>query len=247
MSLQARRIAILVEDLYQDQEVWYPYYRLKEAGAQVVIVGTGKSEYKSKFGYPITADTAASKVKADAFDAVVIPGGYAPDILRRDPAAVRLVKEADRQGKVIGAICHAGWVLCSADVLRGRTVTCFFAIKDDVVNAGATYVDREVVRDGHLITSRTPDDLPAFLRTIIEALQEGRPWVPTGSPSTALRIPRRSKESRATPREARGPHYVVPRLRSGRPRAKGPRPGAVARVEGSSHARSSPPKAAARR
>jgi len=171
--LQGKRVAILVEDLYHDQEVWYPYYRLKEAGAEVVVVGTGsKKEYKGKYGYPVTPDTVAEQVSASDFDAVIVPGGYAPDLLRRSPAVIRLIKEANQQGKVIGAICHAGWVLCSADVLRGKTVTCFLAIKDDVVNAGAVYVDREVVRDGDLITSRKPEDLPAFLRTIIEALQE---------------------------------------------------------------------------
>ncbi len=174
MSLQGKRVAILVEDLYQDQEVWYPYYRLQEAGAEVGVVGTGKPEYKSKHGYPMAATTSADKVSASDFDGVIVPGGYAPDILRRYPAVLRLVKEANQQGKVIGAICHAGWVLCSADVLRGRTVTCFSAIRDDMVNAGAIFVDREVVRDGNLITSRKPDDLPAFLRTIIEALQEPR-------------------------------------------------------------------------
>jgi len=172
MTLEGRRVAILVEDLYQDQEVWYPYFRLKEAGAAVAIVGTGKPEYKSKFGYPITAGMSAEQARAEAFDAVIIPGGYAPDLLRRFPAVVRLVQEANRQGRLIGAICHAGWVLCSADVLRGKTVTCFVAIKDDVVNAGATYVDREVVRDGNLITSRKPEDLPAFMRTLIDALKE---------------------------------------------------------------------------
>jgi protease I len=173
MTLQGKRVAILVEDLYQDQEVWYPYYRLKEAGAEVVVVGTGsKPEYKGKYGYPIRADVTADQVAAREFDAVIVPGGYAPDLLRRFPAVLQFVKAAHQQGKVIGAICHAGWVLASAGVLRGKTVTCFSAIKDDVVNAGATYVDREVVRDGNLITSRQPDDLPAFLRTIIEALQE---------------------------------------------------------------------------
>ena len=179
MTLRGKRVAILVEDLYQDQEVWYPYYRLKEAGAEVTVVGTGsKKEYKGKYGYPIVPDAATEHVSAGDFDAVIVPGGYAPDLLRRSPAVIRLVKEANQQGKVIGAICHAGWVLCSADVLRGKTVTCFVAIKDDVVNAGAVYVDREVVRDGNLITSRTPDALPAFLRTIIEALQAR----PTASP-----------------------------------------------------------------
>ena len=186
MTLQGKRIALLVEDLYQDQEVWYPYYRLKEAGAGIVVIGTGsKSEYKGKYGYPITPETTAEQVSASEFDAVIVPGGYAPDILRRYPAVIRLVKEANAQGKIIGAICHAGWVLCSAGILRGKTVTCFSAIKDDVVNAGATFVDREVVRDGNLITSRKPDDLPAFMRTIIEAL-EGRP---TTAPSRGRKHP----------------------------------------------------------
>ena len=170
MPSAAPRIAILVEDLYQDQEVWYPYYRLKEAGVEAVFVGTGKPEYKSKFGYPLAPGASAEAVSADEFDGVIIPGGYAPDLLRRFPSVIRLAKDADRQGKLIGAICHAGWVLCSADVVRGKTVTCFSAIKDDVVNAGATYVDRDVVRDGNLITSRKPDDLPAFMRTFLDAL-----------------------------------------------------------------------------
>lgn len=174
MDLKGIRVAILVEDLYQDQEVWYPYFRLREAGADVVIVGTGKPTYTGKYGYPIRADTSAEQVSAGDFDGVIVPGGYAPDLLRRVPAVIRFVSDAHRQGKVLGAICHAGWVLCSADVLRGKTMTCFSAIKDDVVNAGATFVDQEVVRDGQLITSRTPDDLPAFMRTIIEALQERR-------------------------------------------------------------------------
>lgn len=172
MSLQGRRIAILVEDLYQDQEVWYPYFRLKEAGVEVTVVGTHKTEYTSKYGYPISASVTADKVSAKAFDGVLIPGGYAPDILRRYPSVLTFVKAMHQDRKVIAAICHGGWVLCSADILRGRTVTGFFAIKDDLTNAGAKYVDREVVRDGHLITSRTPDDLPAFLRTLLSALQE---------------------------------------------------------------------------
>lgn len=171
MARTAKRIALLVEDLYQDQEVWYPYYRLIEAGMTVVRVGTGKPEYHSKTGYPCPADVAVADVSAKEFDALIIPGGYAPDILRRFPAVVQLVQEMNRQGKILAAICHAGWVLCSADVLRGKTATCFSAIRDDLVNAGATYVDREVVRDGNLITSRKPDDLPAFLRTVLEALQ----------------------------------------------------------------------------
>lgn len=166
------RIALLVEDLYQDQEVWYPLYRLKEAGVDVTVVGTTKKEFKSKHGYPISAEAAIDEVSAAQFDGVIVPGGYAPDLLRRFPKVLQFVKDMDQQGKLIAAICHAGWVLCSADVLRGKTVTGFFAIKDDLVNAGAKYVDREVVRDGNLITSRKPDDLPAFMRTFLEALNE---------------------------------------------------------------------------
>ena len=176
MSLAGTRVAMLVEDLYQDQEVWYPLYRLKEAGAEVVTVGTGrKREFKGKYGIPLTADTSADQVSAAEFDAVIVPGGYAPDLLRRSEAVLRLVREAHQQGKIVAAICHAGWVLVSAGILKGKTVTCFSAIKDDLVNAGATYVDRDVVVDGNLITSRTPEDLPAFARAIVEALAERAP------------------------------------------------------------------------
>ena len=192
MSLTGKRIAILVEDLYQDQEVWYPYYRLQEAGADVVIVGTGKPDYKSKHGYPIASQTTADRVAASDFDGVIVPGGYAPDLLRRHPAVVRFVAEANRLGKVIGAICHAGWVLVSADILRGKTATCFSAIRDYIVNAGATYVDREVVRDRNLVTSRKPDDLPAFMRTFIDALLPAPPGRP--APSSA-----KARNGRRTP------------------------------------------------
>ena len=163
---------MLVEDLYQDLEVWYLYFRLIEAGVEVIVVGTNKKEFKSKHGYPIQANVTIDHVSPNEFDAVIVPGGYAPDILRRYPAVVKFVREMNQQGKLIGAICHAGWVLCSADVLRGKTATCFFAIKDDLINAGAKYVDREVVRDGNLITARKPDDLPAFLRTLLQALDD---------------------------------------------------------------------------
>src|SRR5439155_24922193 len=127
-------------------------------------------EYKSKHGYPVKADAEADTVNAAQFDAVIIPGGFAPDYMRRSPAMIRLVKEAHEQGKVVAAICHAGWMLASAGIARGKTLTCFKSIKDDLVNAGANYVDREVVRDGNLITSRFPNDLPAFMREIVGAL-----------------------------------------------------------------------------
>ncbi len=173
MELAKKRVAILIEDLYNEFEFWYPYYRMKEAGAQVTVVGTGAKEYHSKIGLPAPGGAHAETVSADDFDAVIVPGGYAPDRLRRSQAVLKLVRDCFHRGKVVAAICHAGWVLVSAEVLKGKTVTCFSSIKDDVINAGAEYVDQEVVRDGNLITSRTPDDLPAFCREIIAALSNG--------------------------------------------------------------------------
>lgn len=175
MELQGKRVAILAEQLYEDQELWYPLYRLREAGAEVFVVGSGTAEeYTSKHGYPVKVDAEADTVNASQFDAVIIPGGYAPDHMRRSPAMIRLVREAYEQGKIVAAICHAGWMLASAGIIRGKTLTGFKSIKDDLVNAGANYVDREVVRDGNLITSRFPADLPAFMREIIKALAETR-------------------------------------------------------------------------
>src|SRR5882724_11171798 len=172
-ELVGMRIAILAETLYEDLELWYPYYRLREAGADVFVVGSGSSEtYQSKHGYPVTVD--ADTVTASQFDCVIIPGGYSPDHMRRHPGMVKLVREAHEQGKVVAAICHAGWMLCSANIVRGKTATSYRSIKDDMVNAGANWVDREVVRDGTLVTSRSPADLPAFMRTIIAALRERR-------------------------------------------------------------------------
>jgi protease I len=171
MELKGKKILILVETFYNEFEFWYPYYRLKEAGAQVTVVGSGSADtYTSKAGLPVKVDITADKVAVAEYDGVVIPGGYAPDHMRRYPAMVSLVKRLDQAGKLVAAICHAGWMLVSADVVRGRTVTSFFSIKDDLVNAGGNWVDKEVVVDGHLVTSRTPDDLPAFMRAIIGVL-----------------------------------------------------------------------------
>jgi protease I len=175
-ELQGKRAAVLVEQQYQELEVWYPVYRLREAGCRVTLVGPEAGQtYPSKLGYPAKSDKAARDVSANDFDLVVIPGGYAPDFLRRDEAVLRLVSSMAEQGKVVAAICHGAWVLCSTQALKGRKATCFSAIKDDVMNAGAKYVDEEVVRDGNLVTSRKPDDLPAFLRTLIEAVRETKP------------------------------------------------------------------------
>jgi protease I len=169
MVLSNKRAVILVETLYNDREFWYPYYRLKEEGAEVCVVGPEAGiEYRGKDGIPARADKGMNEVQARDFDAIIIPGGYAPDHMRRHPAMVALVRDFFAAGKTVAAICHAGWMLASADILKGKTVTAFFAIKDDLVHAGAHYVDQEVVIDGNLVTSRCPDDLPAFMRGTIE-------------------------------------------------------------------------------
>lgn len=174
-ELAGVRVAILAETLYEDLELWYPYYRLREAGADVFVVGSGSADtYQSKHGYPVTVDAEADTVTASQFDAVIIPGGYSPDHMRRHPSMIKLVREAHEQGKIVAAICHAGWMLASANIVRGKSATSYRSIKDDMVNAGALWVDREVVRDGTLITSRSPADLPAFMRTTVAALKERR-------------------------------------------------------------------------
>jgi len=172
MDLQGKRIAVLTADLYQEMEVWYPLLRFREDGAETVAVGAEAGEtYNSKKGYPVVADKSIADVRAEEFDAVVIPGGWAPDALRQDERVLNFVREMDKAGKVVAAICHAGWVLCSAGILRGRKATCFKAIKDDMIHAGAQYVDEEVVVAGNLITSRVPTDLPAFCREAAKALK----------------------------------------------------------------------------
>ncbi len=168
--LEGKKVAVLVADMYQELEFWYPYLRLREAGAEVVAVGPERREYKSKLGYPATAELGAEEVDPAGFHGVVVPGGYAPDYIRRSRKLVEFVGELGRSGKVVAAICHGPWVLASAGILRGRRVTSFFSIRDDLENAGATWVDEPVVRDGNLITAQIPRDLPRFLQEIIAAL-----------------------------------------------------------------------------
>jgi protease I len=173
MRLKGKKVVLLAENLYQELELWVPYYRLKEEEAEVTVVGSGSSRnYLSKYGYPVDVDKDAKEIDISKYDGVVIPGGYAPDMMRRFPEMVKIVKDAYEKGKVVAAICHAGWMLASAGILKGKKVTGFFSIKDDLISAGANYLDEEVVRDRNLITSRKPDDLPAFCREVIEALSK---------------------------------------------------------------------------
>ncbi|GJL49023.1 type 1 glutamine amidotransferase domain-containing protein [Candidatus Nitrospira salsa] len=167
-----RNVLVLVEQLYEDLELWYPVLRLREEGATVLIAGAGTSTYHGKHGYPVTADMRIEDVQVKDFDAVIIPGGYAPDHLRRNPLTLSLVREMMEQEKVIGTICHAAWVAISAGIVKDKQMTCFHSIKDDLINAGAQYSDTEVIRDGFLISSRQPSDLGMFCREIIEVLSE---------------------------------------------------------------------------
>ncbi|MGM0439697.1 MAG: type 1 glutamine amidotransferase domain-containing protein [Chlamydiota bacterium] len=166
------KIAILLEDDYQVLEAWYPYFRLREEGIETVFVGCGEEqEYLSKEGYSAVEEISINNIDASDFDGVVIPGGYAPDHLRRSGEVTSFVKKLFEQQKLVAAICHAGWVLVSAGILKGKKATCFSGIKDDIINAGAEYKDKEVVVDGNLITSRNPYDLPAFSKALIKFLK----------------------------------------------------------------------------
>ncbi len=173
MQLEGKRVGVFVEDLYEDLEMWVPVMRLREAGATVELIGTREgATYHGKHGVPAKADLSADAARAEAYDGLVIPGGYAPDRLRRHDAVLDLVRSVDRNGGVIAMICHAGWVPISAGVVSGKQVTSTAAIKDDLINAGAEWSDREMVRDGRLISSRSPADLPAFCREIVSALAD---------------------------------------------------------------------------
>jgi len=175
MQLSGKKVALFVDNLYQEMEVWYPLYRLREAGAELITVGAkAGATYTSKLGYPVHCDRSYDEVSASQFDGVVVPGGYAPDHIRRHAKANQLVHDIDAQGKLVAAICHAAWVLCSANMLKGRKATSFFAIKDDVIHAGAEWMDSEVVVDRNLVTSRKPDDLPAFCRAMIAILSAAK-------------------------------------------------------------------------
>ncbi len=171
--LEGKRIAMLVEKDFEDVELVEPMRALRDSGARVIIVGSrSKESYKGKKGTAeVTAEASADKVKVEDFDAVVVPGGYAPDKMRMHQLMIDLVRKAHEQGKVIAAVCHGPQLLISADIVRGRRVTSWPSIAIDLKNAGAIWVDEPVVQDGNLITSRKPADLPRFNKAIINALQ----------------------------------------------------------------------------
>lgn len=174
MAKAKTRVAILVENMYQEMEVWYPIYRMQEAGAAVTIFGPEKTKYNSKLGYPVQADAAASEARAENFDVVIVPGGFAPDLMRVCKPMIGFVEEMHKAGKVVAAICHGTWILVSAGALKGRRATGAPSIADDIRNAGGMYEDSEVVRDGNLITSRKPADIPAFTAAILQAASDQR-------------------------------------------------------------------------
>ena len=171
MALPGKTVLFFAGPLYEDLELWYPKIRLEEEGVRTVVAGTGEKTYQGKRGYPITVDTSVDQVSAEEFDGLVIPGGYAPDIMRRSAKLLQLTREIYQAGKPVAFICHAGWVPISAGIVRGRRGTSVGAIKDDLVNAGILWEDSPVVVDGNLISSRTPADLPQFCRALITALE----------------------------------------------------------------------------
>jgi protease I len=172
-SLAGTTVLFFAAPLYEDLELWYPKIRLEEEGARTVVAGLGERSYQGKRGYPVTTDANVDDVRSASFDGLVIPGGYAPDILRRSPRVLELTREIFEAGKPIAFICHAGWVPISAGIVRGKRGTSVGAIRDDLVNAGLVWEDSAVVVDGNLISSRTPADLPDFCKAIIAALRAG--------------------------------------------------------------------------
>jgi protease I len=172
LRLAGRRVAVLVAEEFEDLELWVPVMRLREEGATVVLVGRerGKS-YRGKQGIHATSDEAAASVDADSFDAVVVPGGWAPDKLRRYPEVTALVRAIHDRGRVVGLICHAGLVAISAGIVDGRRATGSLGIRDDLVNAGASWVDEPAFRDGAQVWGRVVEDIPDFCRELVSAIE----------------------------------------------------------------------------
>lgn len=172
-QLESRKVLIFVGDDYEDLELWYPRLRLAEAGAEVVVAGErAPHTYRGKHGYPCEAQATIAELRADDFDAVVIPGGWMPDKLRRNPKVLDLVRGFHDAGRPVAAICHGPWINASAGICRGVRMTGSAGLRDDIIHAGARWADEPVVVDGHVITSRKPDDLPDFCRELINALAQ---------------------------------------------------------------------------
>ncbi len=195
MSLDGKIVLFFAGPLYEDLELWYPKIRLEEEGARTVVAGTGEKTYQGKKGYPINVDTSVDEIRAADFDGLVIPGGYAPDIMRRSQKLLQLTREIFQAGKPVAFICHAGWVPISAGIVKGKRGTSVGAIKDDLVNAGLLWEDSAVVVDGNLISSRTPADLPQFCKALIAALEKSR----DASREALERSRDSSRESRKAP------------------------------------------------
>ncbi len=173
MELSGKKVINLVHRDFEDLELWYPVYRLREAGATVHIAGERQYEpYVGKNGVPAEADIAFDDIHSDDYDVLLIPGGWAPDRLRRFESVLKLVRHFHEAGKPIGHICHAGWVLASACILKGYTVTSTPGIKDDLINAGANWVDQSAVADRHIVSAQRPPDLPNYLQELIRVIQE---------------------------------------------------------------------------
>lgn len=179
--LANKRILMFVEDIYEDLELWYPKLRMIEAGAEVTVAGPEAGrKYAGKHGYPCQSDAAIRDMESGMFHGLIIPGGFSPDKLRRDPKVLELVRQFAHAGKLVAAICHAGWIPISAGVYKGVKVTGSPGIKDDLVNAGAIWADAPVIIDRHFVSSRKPDDLPQFCEGILEVVTNTRPahWEP---------------------------------------------------------------------
>ena len=175
MRLEDYKVISLVNHEFDDLELWYPVLRLREEGAQVDLVGPKANEtYVGKDGVPVESDYAFGDINPEEYDAVIIPGGWAPDKIRRFQEVLDIVNHMNDNNKVIGQICHAGWVTISADILEGKTVTSTPGIKDDMMNAGATWVNEAVVTDGHLVSSRRPPDLPEYLPELIKVMEDNQ-------------------------------------------------------------------------
>jgi protease I len=185
MRNETSTILILVGPEYEDLEVWYPKLRLEEAGYDVKLAGMGEPSYRGKHGYPATMDGHVRDFPAASLAGILAPGGWAPDKLRRDPDVLARVREVHNAGKLVATICHGPWILISAGIVRGRTLTSTVGIRDDVVNAGATWVDRPSVIDGNIVSARVPKDLPAFAVAMLQVLDRQR-QAPGGERTEAL-------------------------------------------------------------